>query len=62
MAPNEFQGTLRQVLAAVTDKARANKVRLPENFFLGFDEFSAALPGMRKRLCSDRNSPRSSCS
>ena len=29
----------------VTDKARANKVKLPENFFLGFDEYSAALPG-----------------
>ena len=45
MAPNEFQARLRQVLASITDKARANKVRLPENFFLGFDEYSAALPG-----------------
>jgi hypothetical protein len=45
MAPNEFQARLRQVLAAVTDKARTNKVKLPENFFLGFDEYSAALPG-----------------
>ena len=45
MAPNEFQARLRQVLAAITDKARANKVKLPENFFLGFDEYSAALPG-----------------
>ncbi|MEP6685715.1 MAG: Amuc_1100 family pilus-like protein [Verrucomicrobiota bacterium] len=44
MAPNEFQARLRQVLASVTDKARANKVKLPENFFLGFDEYSAALP------------------
>lgn len=44
MAPNEFQNRLRQAVAAVTEKARANKVKLPDNFYLGFEEFSSALP------------------
>lgn len=44
MAPNEFQSRLRLRLAAVVDKARANKVKLPDKFHLGFDEFAAALP------------------
>jgi hypothetical protein len=44
MAPNEFQNRLRQAVASVTEKARANKVKLPENFYLGFEEFSSALP------------------
>ena len=44
MAPNEFQSRLRQAITTLTEKARANRVKLPENFFLGFDEFAAALP------------------
>lgn len=44
LAPNEFQARLRQTMAAVGEKARANRVKLPENFYLGFDEFAAALP------------------
>jgi hypothetical protein len=44
MAPNEFQARLRQTVTAVFEKARANKVKLPGNFFLGFDEFASALP------------------
>jgi hypothetical protein len=44
MAPNEFQNRLRQAVAAITEKARANKVKLPDNFYLGFEEFSSALP------------------
>jgi hypothetical protein len=44
MQPNEFQARLRDAVTRVTEKARANRVRLPEIFFLGFDEFSAALP------------------
>ena len=44
MAPNEFQSRLRQAITSLTEKARANRVKLPENFFLGFDEFAAALP------------------
>ena len=44
MAPNEFQNRLRQAVTMVTEKARANKVKLPENFYLGFEEFSSALP------------------
>ncbi len=44
MAPNEFQVRLRQAMASVVEKARANRVKLPDNFFLGFDEFAAALP------------------
>jgi hypothetical protein len=44
MQPNEFQTHLRQAIANTTEKARANRVRLPENFHLGFDEFVNALP------------------
>jgi hypothetical protein len=45
LAPSEFQTRLRQTIANTTEKARAKKVKLPENFHLGFDEFIAALPG-----------------
>lgn len=44
LAPNEFQTRLREAIANITEKARANRVKLPENFHLGFDEFTAALP------------------
>ena len=44
MAPNEFQSRLRQASTALAEKARANRVKLPDNFYLGFDEFAAALP------------------
>lgn len=44
LAPNEFQSRLRLTMNAVTDKARANRVRLPDRFYLGFDEFASALP------------------
>jgi hypothetical protein len=45
MAPNEFQSRLRLSLAGIAHKARANKVKLPDKFHLGFDEFGSALPG-----------------
>ena len=44
LAPNEFQSRLRIALNAVADKARANKVKLPDKFYLGFDDFVSALP------------------
>ena len=44
MQPNEFQARLRETVMKVMEKARANRVKLPDVFFLGFDEFSAALP------------------
>lgn len=44
MAPNEFQSHLRVAINAVADKARASKIKLPDKFYLGFDEFAAALP------------------
>jgi hypothetical protein len=44
LAPNEFQTRLRLTMTAVAEKARANKVRLPDKFYLGFDEFASALP------------------
>jgi hypothetical protein len=44
MAPNEFQSHLRVAISAIADKARANKVKLPDKFYLGFDEFASALP------------------
>ena len=44
MAPNEFQSRLRQAMTSIGERARANRVKLPDNFFLGFEEFAAALP------------------
>jgi hypothetical protein len=44
LKPNEFQSRLRVAVAATTDKARAHKVKLPDKFYLGFDEYAAALP------------------
>ena len=44
IAPNEFQLRLRRAIVSTTEKARANRVKLPENFHLGFDEFRTTLP------------------
>jgi hypothetical protein len=44
LAPNEFQSRLRQAMLTISNKAQANRVKLPDNFALGFDEFTAALP------------------
>ncbi len=44
LAPNEFQSRLRQAIIATANRARTNRVKLPVNFRLGFDEFTAALP------------------
>jgi hypothetical protein len=44
IAPDEFQSRLRLTMTALAEKARANKVRLPDKFYLGFDEFASALP------------------
>jgi len=44
LAPNEFQSRLRRAIVNTTEKARANRVKLPENFHLGFDEFGTTLP------------------
>jgi hypothetical protein len=45
LAPNEFQSRLRQVMLAVEDRASTNNVKLPDNFQLGFDEFTRMMPG-----------------
>jgi hypothetical protein len=42
--PNEFQAQLRQSVNAVIESARASKVQLPANFYLGFDEYATSLP------------------
>jgi hypothetical protein len=44
MKPNEFQARLRVAMTTVSEKARGNKVKLPEKFYLGFDEYTSALP------------------
>ena len=44
LAPNEFQSRLRQSIVAVTEKARANRVKLPDNFALGFEAYTSSLP------------------
>ena len=45
LAPNEFQSHLLQVMLATTQKARANKVKLPNNFYLGFGQFVTTTSG-----------------
>jgi hypothetical protein len=44
LAPNEFQSRLRQATVATLSRARANNVKLPDKFQLGFDEFATAMP------------------
>ena len=44
MAPNEFQSRLRVAMTGIAEKARANGVKLPDKFYLGFDPFASALP------------------
>ena len=44
LAPNEFQSRLRQATLAAEDRARTSNVRLPDNFQLGFDEFTRTMP------------------
>src|SRR6266436_2328962 len=44
LAPNEFQSQLRLVAIATFDRARANNVKLPDRFQLGFDEFAKTMP------------------
>lgn len=44
LAPNEFQSHLRTAVTAIENKARINRVKLPDRFYLGFDEFAASLP------------------
>lgn len=44
LQPNEFQAQLRQAVIAVSERAQASKVQLPENFNLGFDEYATSLP------------------
>jgi hypothetical protein len=46
LAPNEFQSRLRQTTLSIAERARANRVKLPESFFLGFDEFATTLPSV----------------
>jgi len=44
LAPNEFQSRLRQVTTVTLNRASANRVKLPDKFQLGFDEFTTTLP------------------
>lgn len=44
LQPNEFQAQLRQAVIEVSERARAARVQLPENFNLGFDEYATSLP------------------
>ena len=52
LAPNEFQSRLRQVTTITRSRASTNKVKLPDKFQLGFDEFEVSNPVLLKRLRS----------
>ena len=44
LPPNEFQMHLREAMTATAANARGHRVKLPENFNLGFPEYIATLP------------------
>ena len=44
LLPNEFQMRLREAMTATAANARVHRVKLLENFNLGFPEYMAALP------------------
>ncbi|MFL6516028.1 MAG: Amuc_1100 family pilus-like protein [Chthoniobacterales bacterium] len=44
LLPNEFQSRLRQSMLTIGQKAQANHVKLPDNFALGFEEYTTGLP------------------
>lgn len=44
LQPSEFQAQLRESVNALVEKAQANKVALPANFNLGFDDYATSLP------------------
>jgi hypothetical protein len=44
LAPNEFQSRLSRAILLVTERARTNRVKLPDHFYFGFDEFATTLP------------------
>jgi hypothetical protein len=44
LAPNEFQSRLRQATLTAEERARTTRVKLPDNFQLGFDEFARTMP------------------
>ena len=48
LTPDEFQARLRDAAVEVRQKARAAGMKLPDSFFLGFEEFAAALPDNEK--------------
>ena len=56
VAPNEFQTRLRQAIVQTTQKARANRVKIPENFNLGFDEFLRCYQAAPSRPLRSRRS------
>ena len=44
MSPQVFQDRLRNHVSTTTAKAKAAKVTLPPNFYLGFDQYRSVLP------------------
>ncbi len=44
LQPGEFQARLRQAVNSMQESARSKNVRLPDHFYLGFDEYATSLP------------------
>src|ERR1043166_420311 len=44
MTPEAFQDTLRKSVIALADKAKKANVKLPDRFFMGFEDYQASLP------------------
>lgn len=45
ITPQGFQDMLRSNVSQVLEAAKENNVTLPDNFYLGFDQYRGALPG-----------------
>ena len=54
IAPEQFQDKLRVTVNEITEKAKANGVKLPEKFYLGFDQYQSLPPKPEAASALDR--------
>ncbi len=54
MTPQQFQDELRTAVNTLREKASASDVKLPENFYLGFDQYQTTVPTAQATPYLDR--------
>lgn len=54
ITPQQFQDELRSAVNALREKATASGVELPENFYLGFDQYQTTVPPAQATPYLDR--------